>query len=112
MLNDPDLRAVPRNLSRLGAQTGNEAKQVQRYLLDDVRRYQLGDAGLRTRVRQPISDSSRAARRTVTGRRTEQGVPEQVIPMRMPRSRPQRSDPNRRDRSRGRPVRRPAPRRQ
>ena len=46
---------------------------------------QLGDAGLPTRVRQPISGSGRAARRAVTGRRAEPGVPEQVIPMRMRR---------------------------
>ncbi len=39
MLNNPYLRTVPRNLCCLGGQTGNEAKQVQRYLLDDVRRY-------------------------------------------------------------------------
>jgi hypothetical protein len=87
MLDNPDLRAIPRNLRRLGGQTGNEAKQVQRYLLGDVRRYQLGgDAGLPTRVRQPpISDSGRAASRAVTGRCAEPGVPEQVIPMRMRR---------------------------
>jgi hypothetical protein len=58
MLDNPDLRAIPRNLRRLGRQPGNEAEQVQQYLLGDVRRYQLGgDAGLHTRVRQPpISD--------------------------------------------------------
>jgi hypothetical protein len=50
MLDNPDLRAIPRNLLRLGGQAGNEAEHVQRYLLDDVRRYQLGDAGLRTRI--------------------------------------------------------------
>ena len=48
MLDDPDLRAIPRNLRRLGGQAGDEAEQVQRYLLGDVRRYQPGDAGLRT----------------------------------------------------------------
>ena len=51
MLDNPDLRAIPRNLRHLGGQAGNEAEQVQRYLLGDVRRYQLGDAGLPTRVR-------------------------------------------------------------
>ena len=86
MLDNPDLRAIPRNLRHLGGQTGNEAKQVQRYLLGDVRRYQLGgDAGLPTRVRQLIPDSGRAAGRAVTGRRAEPGVSEQVIPMRMRR---------------------------
>ena len=75
MLHDPDLRALPRNLCRLGGQAGNQAEQVQLYLLGDVRRYQRGDAGLRTRVRQPISDSGRAARRAVTRRRAEPGVP-------------------------------------
>jgi hypothetical protein len=79
MLDDPDLRAIPWNLCHLGGQAGNEAEQVQRYLLGDVRRYQRGDAGLPTRVRQPISDSGRAAGRAVTRRRAEPGVPEQVI---------------------------------
>src|SRR5215469_5768395 len=50
MLDNPDLRAIPGNPRGFGGQTGNEAEQVQRYLLDDVRRYQLGDAGLPTRV--------------------------------------------------------------
>jgi hypothetical protein len=87
MLDNPDLRAIPRNLRRLGGQAGNEAEQVQQYLLGDVRRYQLGgDAGLHTRIRQPpISDSGRAASRAVMGRCAEPGVPEQVIPMRMRR---------------------------
>ena len=86
MLDNPDLRAIPGNLHRLGGQAGNEAHQVQRYLPGDVRRYQLGgDAGLRTRVRQPIPDKGRAAGRAVPGRRAEPGVPEQVIPMRMRR---------------------------
>jgi hypothetical protein len=85
MLDNPDLRAIPRNSRSFGGQTGNEPEQVQRYLLGDVRRYQLGDAGLPTRVRQPISDSGRAAGRAVTRRRAEPGVPEQVIPMRMRR---------------------------
>ena len=38
MLDDPDLRAIPRNLRSFGRQTGNEAEQVQRYLLGDFRR--------------------------------------------------------------------------
>ena len=38
MLNNPDLRAIPRNLHSFGRQTGNEAEQVQRYLLGDFRR--------------------------------------------------------------------------
>ena len=85
MLDDADLRAIPGNPCSVGGQAGDEAEQVQRYLLGDVRRDQRGDAGLRTRVRQPISDGGRAARRAVTGRRAEPGVPEQVIPMRMRR---------------------------
>ena len=85
MLDDSDLRAVPGNLRRLGGQAGNESEQVQRYLLDDVRRYPLGDAGLRMRVRQLVSGSGRALGRAVTGRRAEPGVPEQVIPVRMRR---------------------------
>jgi len=83
VLDNPDLRAIPGNLRRLGGQAGNEAEQVQRYLPGDVRRYRLGDAGLSARVRQPVSGSGRAAGRAVTGRRAEPGVPEQVIPMRM-----------------------------
>src|SRR6266566_2625762 len=51
MLDNPDLRAIPGNLRRLGGQAGNEAEQVQRYLLGDVRRYPPGDAVLPTRVR-------------------------------------------------------------
>ena len=31
MLDNPDLRAIPRNLRHLGGQAGNEAEQVQRY---------------------------------------------------------------------------------
>ena len=85
MLDNPDLRAIPRNLRHVGGHAGNEAEQVQRYLLGDVRRYQRSDARLRTRVRQPISDGGRAAGRAVTRRRAELGVPEQVIPMRMRR---------------------------
>ena len=86
MLDNPDLRAIPRNMRRLGGQTDNEAEEVKRYLLGDVRRYQrVGDAGLRTLIRQPISSSGRAARRAVAGRCAEPGVPEQVIPMRMRR---------------------------
>ena len=81
MLDNPDLRAIPGNLRHLGGQAGNEAEQVQGYLL--------GDAGglrdLRNPAREPVSGSSRAARRAVTGRRAEAGVPEQVIPMRMRR---------------------------
>ena len=33
MLDNPDLRAIPGNLRHLGGQAGNEAEQVQRYLL-------------------------------------------------------------------------------
>src|SRR5229473_3218604 len=85
MLDNPDLRAIPRNPRSSGGQTGNEAKQVPRYLLGDVRRYPPGDAVLPMRTRQPISDSSRAAGCAVTRRRADPGVPEHVIPMRMRR---------------------------
>jgi DNA-binding MarR family transcriptional regulator len=50
VLDDPDSRAIPRNLRHVGGEAGDEAEQVQRYLLGDVRRYHRGDAGLRTRV--------------------------------------------------------------
>ena len=53
MLDDPDLRAIPRNLRRLGGQAGDEAEQVQRYLF--------GDAGsLRDRLQsRPTADPGR-----------------------------------------------------
>ena len=35
MLNNPNLRAIPRNLGSFGRQTGDEAEQVQRYLIGD-----------------------------------------------------------------------------
>ncbi len=38
MLDNPDFRAIPRNLCSFGRQTGNEAEQVQRYLVGDFRR--------------------------------------------------------------------------
>jgi hypothetical protein len=85
VLDDPDLGAIPRNPRGFGGQTGNEAEQVQRYLIDDVRRYQLGEAGLPARVRQPNPDGGRAAGRAVTRCRAEPGGPEQVIPVRMRR---------------------------
>ena len=63
MLDNPDLRAIPGNLRRLGGQAGNEAEQVQRYLLGDVRLYPPGDAGLPARVRQ--QNPGNAAQRAV-----------------------------------------------
>jgi AcrR family transcriptional regulator len=83
MLDDPDVRAIPGNPRSFGGQAANEAEHVPRYLLDDIRRYPLGDASLPIRVRQLSSDSGRAAGRAVTRRRAEPGVPEQMIPMRM-----------------------------
>jgi hypothetical protein len=76
MLDDPDLRAV-RGIRVVSAgRPMMRAEQVQRHIVDDVRRYQSGDAGLRTRVRQPISDRGRAAGRAVTRHRAELDVPE------------------------------------
>jgi hypothetical protein len=83
MLDNPDLETIPRNPRRLGGQAGDEAEQVQRYLLGDVRWYQRRAADPRARVREPCSDSGRAAGRAVTGRRAEPCVPERVIPVRM-----------------------------
>src|SRR5258708_2291701 len=89
MLDNPDLRAIPRNPRSFGGQTGNEAKQVPRYLLGDVRRYPPGDAVLPMRTRQPISDNSRAAGCAVTGPRAEPAVPKPMIPISMrPEARP------------------------
>jgi hypothetical protein len=50
MLEDADLWAIPGNPCGVGGQAGDEAEQIQRYLLDDVRRDHPGDAGLRPRV--------------------------------------------------------------
>jgi hypothetical protein len=83
VLDNPDLRAIPGNPRRLGGQAANAAKQVPRYLLDDVRRYPLGDASLPARAGQLIADGGRAAGRAVTRRRAEPGVPEQVVPVRV-----------------------------
>jgi AcrR family transcriptional regulator len=85
MLDNPDLRAIPRNPRGFCGQAGNQAEHVPRYLPGDVRRYPRGDPSLPARVRQLISDAGRAAGRAVTRRRAEPGVPEQVIPMRMGR---------------------------
>src|ERR1700689_2465723 len=85
MLDNPDLRAIPGNPRSFGGQTGNEAEQVPRNVLDDVRRYPLGGAVLPERARPLISDSSRAAGCAVTGRCAEPGVSEHVIPMRVRR---------------------------
>ena len=41
MLDDPDLRAVPRNPRGLGGQCGDETEEVERHLVGDVRRYPL-----------------------------------------------------------------------
>src|SRR5919202_326402 len=85
VLDDPDLRTIPRNPCSSGGQSGDEAEQVQWYLLGEFRWQPLGDAGLPTRFRQQISHSSRATVSTVTGRFAELGVPEHVIPIRMRR---------------------------
>ena len=78
-------RTVPGNLRGAGGQTGDEAEQVQRCLVGDLRRQPLGDAGLPVRVRPQISHGGGAAGRAVTGRFAELGVPEHVIPVRMRR---------------------------
>jgi hypothetical protein len=77
MLDDPDSRAIPRNLRDLGWQAGNEAEHVQRHLLDDVRRYQRGDTRLGTGgcVEKPATtlwpESDRSfARQTISSPRT------------------------------------------
>ena len=78
-------RAVPGKLRGSGRQTGDEAEQVQRDVVGDLRRQPLGDAGLPVRVRPQIPHEGRAAGRAVTGRFAELGVPEHVIPVRMRR---------------------------
>src|SRR5215469_2683515 len=50
MLDNPDFRAIPRNPRSFGGRAGNEAKQVPRYLLGDVRRDPPGDAVLPMRT--------------------------------------------------------------
>ncbi|HWH64621.1 MAG TPA: hypothetical protein VNS99_00910, partial [Gaiellales bacterium] len=52
MLDDPDLRAIPRNLRRVGGQAGDEAEQIQRYLLT-----MSGGIIPATRAFAPASDS-------------------------------------------------------
>ncbi len=79
MLGDPDLRAVPRNLRGFGGQAGDQAEQVQRYLLGDSEPARIDP------VRELISGAGCAARGSVTGRRAEAGMPEQVVPMGMRR---------------------------
>ena len=79
MLDDPDVRAIPRNPRRFRGQAGDEAEQVQGDLLGDAEPTCIDPA------RQPIVGRGRAARRAVPGRRAEPGVPEQVIPVRMRR---------------------------
>ena len=46
MLEDPDLRAIPGYSGCFTRQTGNLAESLQRDLLGDVRREQLGDVVL------------------------------------------------------------------
>ena len=81
MLDNPDMRPIPRNLRHPGGQAGNEAEQVQRHLLRDAGSLRY----LRNPARQLISGTGGAARRAVTERRAEPGVPKQVVPMRMRR---------------------------
>jgi hypothetical protein len=38
MLDDPDVRTIPRDLRATGRQTGDEAEEVQWYVLGDLRR--------------------------------------------------------------------------
>jgi hypothetical protein len=60
MLNDPDLRPVPRDPQGLGGQGGDESEQVQWYLLGDA------ETTWTDFARQPIVGSSRDAHRAVT----------------------------------------------
>jgi hypothetical protein len=110
MLDDPHLRAVPRNLRRLGGQGGDEAVQVQRDLIGDFRLGQvLGDAGLRVRVGQLLADSVGAAGRGVAGGpRRAAGARAGGPSADASRNQRPRSGPNRTGRSRGRPIRGPA----
>src|SRR5215207_1825618 len=85
MLDDADFRAIPRNLRSFGGQTGNETEQIHRDVLGELRRQNLGYAGLPVSVRQQIPDRSRASGCTVTGRDAEVRVPEHVVPIRMRR---------------------------
>jgi hypothetical protein len=85
MLDDPDGRASPRKLHRSGGQTCDEAEQVQRHLVSDLRRQSLGSAGLPVSVRQQIAHDCRTARGAVPRGFPELRVPEHVIPIRMRR---------------------------
>ena len=111
MLDDPDSRSIPRDQRGFGGQAGDEPEQVQRYLLDDVRWYQPGDAGLpRARQTADLGQWLRSARyrngAPRRGWRARAAGPSEDVS----RSLPQRSGPNRTDRSRDRPFRRRAPR--
>jgi hypothetical protein len=55
MLDNPDMRAVPRSPRRPGGQAGDEAEQVQRYLLGDAEPACIEPA------RQPVPGSSRGS---------------------------------------------------
>ena len=83
MFEDPDFGSVPGDPSRSRRQAGDQAQQIQRHLSDDLRRQLLHDVVPPLRIRQEGLDRGGAAGRAVAGRRTEIGVPEQVIPMRM-----------------------------
>jgi hypothetical protein len=85
VLDDPDLRAIPGELRGLGRKTGDEAERVQRYLVGDLRRESLGDAGLPIRVGPQVLHVVGAAGCAVAGRSAELGVPEHVVPVRMRR---------------------------
>jgi hypothetical protein len=74
VFDDPDVRAIPGYRRRFGGQTGQEAEQLKRDVIGDLRRERVGDAGLSVRVRQQISHRGRAAGGPVAGRFTERGA--------------------------------------
>ena len=72
-------------MSWLSRQAGDEAEQVQRDLVGDLRWQRFSNLVLPVAVRQQITHEGRAARCGVARRFAEVGVPEHVIPIRMRR---------------------------
>src|SRR5258708_9539537 len=75
MLDNPDLRAIPRNPRSFGGETGNEAKQAPRNLLRDVPPYPPRQAFPAMPPPQPLSCNSRSTRQSVLGARAEPPQP-------------------------------------
>jgi hypothetical protein len=85
MLDDPDLGAVPWDPRGPCGQTGDEAEQIHRYLVSEIRWQHLGDPVPPARVGHHLPDGGGAAGGAVPRRCTEPRIPQHVIPVRMRR---------------------------